>query len=165
MSGLMHDSQYSLKGLHEKAWEHAQKRLSRLRGTIEARRGELRDLKEAFSYRLLEQLAAGGAVDELLDEYLEDESRKRLEEELAMMDRMEETIEPEDIRDSLKEYVEKDLIEIDGRRGQDHSEGLRQACEIRTQADMGEPCRGPCRHTCHERGRLRHERRLCMQEA
>ena len=29
------------------------------------------------------------------------------------MDRMEETIEPEDIRDSLKEYVEKDLIEID----------------------------------------------------
>ncbi len=113
LSGLTHDSQYNLKGLHEKAWEHAQKRLSRLRGTIEARRGELRDLKEAFSYRLVEQLAAGGAVDELLDEYLEDESRKRLEEELAMMDRMEETIEPEDIRDSLKEYVEKDLIEIE----------------------------------------------------
>ncbi len=52
LSGLTHDSQYNLKGLHEKAWEHAQKRLSRLRGTIEARRGELRDLKEAFSYRL-----------------------------------------------------------------------------------------------------------------
>ena len=114
LSSLMHDSRYGLKDLHEKAREHARQRLSRLRGTIESKRGELRDLKEGFSYRLLEQLAAGGSVDELLDEYIEDESRRRLEEELAAMDRMEEAVEPEDIRDSLKEYVEKDLIEVDG---------------------------------------------------
>ena len=114
LSSLMHDSQYGLKELHEKAWEHARRRLSRLRGTIESKRGELQDLKEGFSYKLLEQLAAGGSVDELLDEYIEDESRRRLEEELAAMDRMEEAVEPEDIRDSLKEYVEKDLIELDG---------------------------------------------------
>jgi uncharacterized protein with von Willebrand factor type A (vWA) domain len=112
LSGLMHESQYNLKGLHEKAWEHARKRLDKLRGAIEAKRGELRDLKEDFSYRLLEQLAAGGGVDELLGEYLEDESRRRLEEELAVMDQTEEAVEPEDIRDSLKDYVEKDLIEI-----------------------------------------------------
>ena len=112
LSSLMHESQYNLKGLHEKAWEHARKRLEKLRGTIEAKKGELRDLKEGFSYRLLEQLASGGGVDGLLDEYLEDDARKRLEEELAMMDRMEETVEPEDIRDSLKAYAEKDLIEI-----------------------------------------------------
>ena len=30
-----------------------------------------------------------------------------------MMDRADESIEPEDIKNSLKEYVDKDLIEID----------------------------------------------------
>ncbi len=114
LSSLMNECQHSLKELHEKAWEHARERLSRLRGQIEDKRGDLQDLKEAFSYRLLEQLAAGGAVDELLGEYEEDESRRRLEEELAAMDQMEAAVEPEDIRDSLKDYVEKDLIEIDG---------------------------------------------------
>jgi uncharacterized protein with von Willebrand factor type A (vWA) domain len=114
LSSLMNECQHGLKELHEKAWEHARERLSRLRGRIEDRRGDLQDLKEAFSYRLLEQLAAGGAVDELLSEYEEDESRRRLEEELAAMDQMEAAVEPEDVRDSLKDYVEKDLIEIDG---------------------------------------------------
>ena len=71
LSSLMNESQHGLKELHEKAWEHARERLSRLRGTIEGKRGELQDLKEAFSYRLLEQLAAGGGVDELLGEYVE----------------------------------------------------------------------------------------------
>ncbi len=114
LSSLLHDSQYGLKELHEKAWEHARKRMEKLRGTMEAKKGELQDLNDALSNRLLEQLAAGGIVDELLDEYMGDESRRRLEEELAMMGRMEEAVEPEDIRDSLKEYVERDLIEIDG---------------------------------------------------
>ena len=114
LSGLVNDSQHGLKELHEKAWEHARERLSSLRGTIEGKKGELKDLKEAFSYRLLEQLAAGGAIDELLGEYTEDESRRRLEEELAAMEQMEAAVEPEDIREGLKEYVEKDLIEIDG---------------------------------------------------
>jgi len=114
LSGLVNDSRHGLKDLHEKAWEHARERLSKLRGTVEGKKGELQDLKEAFSYRLLEQLAAGGAIDELLGEYIEEESRRRLEEELAAMEQMEAAVEPEDIRDGLKEYVEKDLIEIDG---------------------------------------------------
>jgi uncharacterized protein with von Willebrand factor type A (vWA) domain len=79
---------------------------------MEAKRGELRDLKENFSYKLLEQLAAGEDLDKLLEEYLGDEYRRQLEEELAMMDRMEEGIEPEDIKNGLKEYVDKELIEV-----------------------------------------------------
>ena len=114
LQGLMHESQYSLGGLHEKAWEYARERMKKRRGAIEAKREELQDLKEGFSYRLLEGLAAGADVDELLEEYLGDETRRRLEEELAMMDQMEEAVEPDDIRDSLKEYVEKDLIEVKG---------------------------------------------------
>ena len=37
LSSLMQDSRYSVKELHEKAWEHARQRLSRLRGTMRAR--------------------------------------------------------------------------------------------------------------------------------
>ncbi len=114
LQSLIHESQYNLKGLHEKAWEHAQKRMEKRRGAVEAKRGELQDFREDFSHRLLESLAAGAAVDQLLEEYLEDETRRRLEDELAMMDRLEETVETEDIRDSLKEYAEKDLVEVEG---------------------------------------------------
>ena len=51
---------------------------------MEAKKGELRDLKENFSYRLLEELAAGADLDRLLEEYLGDDHRKSLEEELTM---------------------------------------------------------------------------------
>lgn len=112
ISNLMTESRYSIKSLHEKAWSYAKKRLEQAREAMEAKRGELRDLKEHFSYKLLRELAAGADLDKLLEEYLGDNYRKRLEEELTMMDRMEEEIEPEDIKNSLKEYVEKDLLEI-----------------------------------------------------
>jgi uncharacterized protein with von Willebrand factor type A (vWA) domain len=114
LQGLMREGQHSLGGLHEKAWEYVRARMKKRLGAIEAKKEELQDLKEAFSYRLLEGLAAGADVRELLEEYLGDETRRRLEEELAMMDHMEEAVEPEDIRNSLKEYMENDLIEVKG---------------------------------------------------
>ncbi len=113
ISNLMNESRYSIKGLHEKAWTHAMKRLESTRGKMQAKRDELRDMKESFSYQLLEELASGADLDRLLEEYLGNDYRKRLEEELTMMDRMEEGIEPEDIKNSLKEYVDEDLIRID----------------------------------------------------
>jgi uncharacterized protein with von Willebrand factor type A (vWA) domain len=112
LSNLVNECQHGMKGLQEKALGHARKRLEKNRGAMEAKKGELRDMKEEFSYRLLEQLAAGGDLEDLLREYLGDDCRKRLEEDLAMMDRTEETVQPEDIENSLKSYVEKDLIEI-----------------------------------------------------
>jgi uncharacterized protein with von Willebrand factor type A (vWA) domain len=112
ISTIMNESRCSMKGLHEKAGGNARKRLSKVRGEMEAKRGELQGLKESFSYKLLDQLASGGDFDGLLEEYLGDDRRRRLEEELASMDRMEEAIQPEDIKDSLKEYVEEDLLEI-----------------------------------------------------
>ena len=42
-----------------------------------------------------------------------DDHRKRLEEELTMMGPWRRSIDPEDIKNSLKEYVDKDLLEID----------------------------------------------------
>jgi uncharacterized protein with von Willebrand factor type A (vWA) domain len=113
LDNLMTESRYSIKNLHEKAWSHAMKRLEQARGAMEAKKGELRDLKEHFSYKLLQELAAGVDLDKLLEEYLGDSQRKRLEEELTMMERMEEDIQPEDIRSSLKEFVDKDLVRID----------------------------------------------------
>jgi uncharacterized protein with von Willebrand factor type A (vWA) domain len=112
ISNLVNESRYSMKNLHEKAWTYAMRRLEKARGNVEVKKGELRDLKEHFSYHLLKELAAGGDLDRLLAEYLGDDYRKRLEEEITMMDRMEENIEPEDIRNSLKEYADQDLIEI-----------------------------------------------------
>ncbi len=94
LQGLMREGQHSLGGLHEKAWEYVRARMKKRLGAIEAKKEELQDLKEAFSYRLLEGLAAGADVHELLEEYLGDETRRRLEEELAMMDHMEEAVEP-----------------------------------------------------------------------
>jgi len=113
ISNLVNDCQHGANGLHEKARRSARKRLEESREATQSKKGELRDLKEEFSYRLLEQLASGGEADRLLEEYLENNYRKRLEEELAMLDRTEESIQPEDVENSLKEYVEKDLIEID----------------------------------------------------
>jgi uncharacterized protein with von Willebrand factor type A (vWA) domain len=114
INSLMNESRYSMKGLREKASRHARERMEKVRGSLDAKKGELCELKEGFSYRLLEQLAAGGDLDRLMEEYLGDDHRKRLEEELTMMDRMEEAVEPEDIRSCLKEYADNDLIEIDG---------------------------------------------------
>jgi uncharacterized protein with von Willebrand factor type A (vWA) domain len=112
MAGIMDESRHSVKGLYEKAGENARRRLAKVKGDMEARKGELQGLKENFSYRLLEELAAGGNLDDLMEEYLGDDTRKRLEEELAAMDRMEEAIEPDDVRECLKEYADRDLIEI-----------------------------------------------------
>jgi uncharacterized protein with von Willebrand factor type A (vWA) domain len=69
-------------------------------------------LKERFSHRLLEELAAGGDLDQLLEEYLGDDCKRQLEEELAMMDHAQETVGPEDMKNSLREYVEQELIEV-----------------------------------------------------
>ncbi len=113
VTNLMNESRYSVKGLHEKAWDYARQRMEKMRGSMEAKKGELRDLRENFSYKLLEHLAAGENLEKLLEEYLGDEYRKQLEEELVVMDRMEEGIDQEDIKQSLNEYVEKDLIEVD----------------------------------------------------
>ncbi len=113
ISNLLNESRYSMRNLHEKAWSYAMRRLEEARGSAEAKKGELRGLKEQFSHHLLEQLAAGADLDQLLDEYLGDEHRKRLEEELSSVETMEEGIESEDVRNSLKEYVDKDLLEID----------------------------------------------------
>ncbi len=112
ISSLINESRYSAKGLHEKAWEYARKRLEKARGDVQAKKGELQELKENFSYKLLEELAAGGDLDKLLEEYLGDDYRKQLEEELTMMDRMEEGIEPDDIKNSLKDFIDKQLIEV-----------------------------------------------------
>jgi uncharacterized protein with von Willebrand factor type A (vWA) domain len=113
ISNLVNECQRGANGLREKARRSARKRLEESREAMQSKKGELRDLKEGFSYRLLEQLAAGGESDDLLAEYLGDDYRKRLEEELAVLDRAEESVQPEDVENSLKEYVEKDLIEID----------------------------------------------------
>ncbi len=110
---LVNESRYSMRSLYEKAWSCAMQRLEGERGKMQAARDELRGLKESFSYKVLEELAAGADLERLLEEYLSDDYRKRLEEELTMMDRMQEGIEPEDIRSSLKEYVDQDLVEID----------------------------------------------------
>lgn len=112
IAGLMSESCNGTNGLRETAWQHAIERLREARESLNAKREELRNLKENFSYKLLEKLAAGGDLDQLLEEYFGDEYRKRLEEELATMDRVEERIEPEDIRNSLKEYADDDLIEF-----------------------------------------------------
>ncbi len=112
LSNLMNESRYSVRGLHEKAWEFARERLERARDSREAKKGELRDLKERFSYKLLEELAAGGDLDQLLQEYLGDGYRRQLEEELARMDHVEENVQPDDVRNSLREYVEQELLEI-----------------------------------------------------
>jgi len=113
ISNLANESRYSVKNLYEKAWASAMARLEEERGKMQARRDELRGLKESFSYKLLEELACGADLDRLLEEYFGDDHRKQLEEELTMMDHMEEGVEPEDIRNSLKEYVDRDLLEID----------------------------------------------------
>ncbi len=112
VSNLVNECQQGANGLQEKARSNARKRLEESRDAMQSKKGELRDLKEGFSYKLLEQLAGGADVDELLAQYLNDEYRKRLEEEVAMLDRTEEAIQPEDVENSLKEYVEKDLVEI-----------------------------------------------------
>ncbi len=141
------------------------KRLQKARGAKEAKQGELRDLKEQFSYHLLEELAAGADLDELLGEYLGDDYRKRLEEELATMDRMEEGIEPEDIKNSLKEYVDKDLIEIDENGVKITPKGSDKLAKYVLQAPVGEPERREHGGQRDKGRRLRHERRLREPEA
>jgi uncharacterized protein with von Willebrand factor type A (vWA) domain len=113
ISHLMNESRYSVRGLHEKAWEHARERVAKAGDTREAKEGELRDLKARFSHKLLEDLAAGGDLDKLLEEYLNDDYRRQLEEELAGVDHREAGLEPEDVRNSLRDYVNRGLIEID----------------------------------------------------
>lgn len=113
ISNLMNESRHSVRGLNEKAWQCAQERLEETEGAKEQKRGQLRDLKERFSQKLLEELAAGGDLDRILEEYLGDDQRKQLEQDLANLEHREE-IGPEDLRTSLRDLVDRELIEING---------------------------------------------------
>ena len=113
MTSLTNECRHTMKGLYEQAWSHAKQRAEENRGSMEATVERLRDLQENFSYKLLEELLKGENMDRLMEEYLGDEERKRLEEELMMLDSLEEGVDGEDIRKSLQHYVEKDLLEID----------------------------------------------------
>ena len=116
LSNLMNECRHSMKGLYEEAWNHASQRAQEKRGNMAAAMDRLRDLQENFSYKLLEELVGGEDMERLLDEYLGDEERKHLEEELMMLEPTEEGVSAEDIKKSLQQYVEKDLVEIDNDR-------------------------------------------------
>jgi len=114
MSSLVNECKYNMKELQEKAWESAQKRMEETRAGLEGKKEKLREMKEGFAYRLLEQLEGGKDLEGMMDEYLSDESRRALEEELSMMSGMEDGIQSEDIRNGLQEFVDKNLLEMDG---------------------------------------------------
>lgn len=114
MSSLVNECKYNMKGLQEKAWDNAQRRMEERKAGLEGKKEKLRELKEGFACRLLEELQEGKDLDGLMNEYLSDESRRELEEELSMMSGLDEGIQSEDVKNGLQEYVEKNLIEIDG---------------------------------------------------
>ena len=125
ISNLMNESRYAVRGLHEKAWQHAQARLQEAQGARDSKKGQLRDLKERFSRKLLEELAAGGDLDQLLEEYLGDDQRRQLEEDLADLGGTDD-LAPEDMKNSLRDFVDKDLIEINGETIQITPKGSRR---------------------------------------
>ncbi len=114
MSSIVNECKYNMKDLQEKAWEHAQKRMEEASAGLEGKQERLREMKEEFANRLLEQLEAGKDLDGMMDEYLSDESRRALEEELSMLSGSDEGIQSEDIRNGLQEYIDKNLVEMDG---------------------------------------------------
>jgi len=125
ISNLMNESRYAVRGLHEKAWQHAQERLQEAQDARDSKKGQLRDLKERFSRKLLEELAAGGDLDQLLEEYLGDDQRRQLEEDLADLGGT-DNLAPEDMKNSLRDFVDKDLIEINGETIQITPKGSRR---------------------------------------
>ena len=114
MSSLVNECRYNMKELQEKARDYARKRMEENREGLEGKMERLRELKEGFAYRLLQQLEGGGDLDGLMEQYLSDEDRRQLEEELTMMSGMDDGIQAEDVKSGLQEYVEKNLIEVDG---------------------------------------------------
>lgn len=114
LKGLINESRFTMKDLHEKAREFACERKERARGQAQANREDLKDMKERFSYRLLQDLLAGKDLEKLMEEYLEDEGRRQLEDGLATTDNPDHGIDEEDMRNALRDYVESDLVEIDG---------------------------------------------------
>lgn len=113
MSGLINECKFSMKELYEKALESAQSRSEKARGRIQAKREELKDMKEEFSHKLLQELLEGQDLERLLEEYMADKDRQQLENDLTMMDEPDEGIHGEDIKNSLQEYLDQDLLEID----------------------------------------------------
>ena len=114
MSNLVNECRYNMKGLQEKAWDHAKKRMDENRAGFQGKMDRLREMKEGFAYRLLEQLDEGGDLNGMMEKYLSDQCRRELEEELTMMAGMEEGVQADDVRNGLQEYVEQNLVEIDG---------------------------------------------------
>lgn len=113
IESLINESKFSMKELHEKARESAQNRKEQNRGNMQTKREELRGLKEEFSHRLLNELLEGKGLDKLLEEYMQHRGRERLEKEISMMDEPDEGIDAEDIKNSLQEYLDRGLLEID----------------------------------------------------
>ena len=149
VSNLVNECQQGANGLQEKARSNARKRLEESRDAMQSKKGELRDLKEGFSYKLLEQLAGGADVDELLAQYLDDEYRKRLEEEVAMLDRTEEAIRAGRRREQ-PEGIRRQRSDRDRRgRRKDNTQGLQQARQVRPAPHLGKPGRSPPRLKRH----------------
>lgn len=113
IASLINESKFTMKELHEKARESAQNRRERTRGNMQTKREELKGLKEKFSHKLLNELLEGKDLGQLLEEYMQDRGREQLENEISMMDEPDEGIDAEDIKKSLQEYLDQDLLEID----------------------------------------------------
>ena len=92
MSSLVNECKYNMKGLQEKACEYAQRRMEEATAGLEGRKERLREIQEGFARRLLEQLEGGRDLDGLMEEYLSDQARRELEEELSMMSGLDEGI-------------------------------------------------------------------------
>jgi uncharacterized protein with von Willebrand factor type A (vWA) domain len=114
ISSLVSESRYNHKELQEKAREYARKRMEENEEGLEGKMERLREIKEGFAHRLLEQLDGGGDLDGLMEQYLSDEDRLQLEEELTMMSGTDDGIQAEDVKSGLQEYVEKNLVDVDG---------------------------------------------------
>ena len=114
MSNLVNECRHNMKDLQEKARDYAKKRMEENKADLDGKMEKLRELKEGFAYRLLEQVDGGEDIDGMMEQYLSDEDRRQLEEELTMMSGMDDGIQPDDVKSGLQEYVEKNLIEVDG---------------------------------------------------
>jgi uncharacterized protein with von Willebrand factor type A (vWA) domain len=114
IDSLVSVCKFSMEDLYEKACESARYRKEQGHGSMQAKGEELRGLNEEFSHKLLHDLLEGENFEKLMEEYLQDKDRQQLENDISMIDEHDDGIDGEDIKNGLREYLDKDLLEIDG---------------------------------------------------
>lgn len=113
---LLRHTRYSQDTFSEKAEEFRKKRMEEISRRRTQYEDLLRQREEELAREIMDRILKGESENEALERILKDEKRSQLEREIRKLKYQSQGLSVEDLKEALKEFMEKGDIEIEGER-------------------------------------------------